>query len=235
MNQIIEHETVQQGMKSFEVLKGLLNIQKKLAVMGISKDRRTNSTNARFQNYNFRGIDDFYNVISPLLADEGILCIPNVLEQTQTLIQGQNGSTQRQTFVKVKYTFYSALDGSSKSGVSVGEAMDSGDKSLSKAMSMAQKTFLEQAFSIPTKAQPKSQNYQDSTTPQINNSNNVFPTQEELDQFINLLGALGRSYSAFLNKRQLTHEQVTKDILISETHKIEKFLDSQKASNLYVA
>ncbi|WP_454667893.1 ERF family protein [Acinetobacter calcoaceticus] len=240
MNQVIEHGSAQEGMKSFGVLKGLINIKKKLVVMGISKDRRTKSTNPNFQNYNFRGIEDIYNVITPMLAEEGILCLPDVLEQTQTLIQGRNGSTSRLSFVRVRYTLISATDGSSKSGVSVGEAMDSGDKSLSKAMSIAHKTFYEQAFSIPTKPQQKIQNYQDLDSPQLFNNqvstpNNVFPSQEELDQFINLLGALGRSYPAFLKNRQLVHEQVTRDILKNETYKIERYIESQSVSNLYVA
>lgn len=239
MNQVIEHGYTE-GMKSFEVLKGLINIKKKLAVMGISKDRRTKSTNPNFKNFNFRGIDDFYNVISPLLAEEGIICLPDVLEQTQTVIQGRSGSTTRHAFVKVRYTLFSAIDGSSKSGVSIGEAMDSADKSLSKAMSIAHKIFYEQAFSIPTKAQQNNQKYQDSGVTQLANNqlttpDNIFPTQEEFDQFIKLLGALGRSYPAFLNKRQLAHEQVTRDILRNETYKIEKFIESQNVSNLYVA
>lgn len=239
MNQVIEHGYTE-GVKTFEVLKGLINTKKKLAVMGISKDRRTKSSNPNFQNFNFRGIDDFYNVISPLLAEEGIICLPDVLEQTQTVIQGRSGSAMRHSFVRVRYTLFSAIDGSSKSGVSVGEAMDSGDKSLSKAMSIAHKIFYEQAFSIPTKAQQNSQNYQESGTSQLANNqlitpNSIFPTQEEFDQFIKLLGALGRSYPAFLNKRQLAHEQITRDILRNETYKIEKFIESQNVSNLYVA
>jgi hypothetical protein len=241
MNQFILQQDVQLETKGFAVLNGLLNIQKKLAITGIPKDRRTKSTNQRFQNFNFRSIDDFYNAISPLLAEESIICMPDVLEQTQTTIQTPNGSTQRFSFVRVKYTFISCIDGSYKSGVCVGEAMDSADKSLSKAMSIAQKTFFEQAFSIPTTPQENNRFFMGSEIVQINNhqlsenntisSSSTFPTQEEFDQFIKLLGAIGRSYQAYLTKRQLRHEQITRDILRVETSKIEKYINNQNSSN----
>lgn len=49
----------------------------------------------------------------------------------------------------MKFTAY-AEDGSSVSSVTIGEAMDSGDKSMNKAMSTAYKYALMQIFCIPT-------------------------------------------------------------------------------------
>jgi hypothetical protein len=51
--------------------------------------------------------------------------------------------------IKVRYTFYTT-DGSSVESVVVGEAMDSGDKSMNKAMSAAFKYACFQTFCIPT-------------------------------------------------------------------------------------
>jgi hypothetical protein len=49
----------------------------------------------------------------------------------------------------MKFTAYTE-DGSSVSSITVGEAMDSGDKSMNKAMSVAYKYALMQIFCIPT-------------------------------------------------------------------------------------
>lgn len=51
--------------------------------------------------------------------------------------------------MKVKYTFY-AEDGTSVTATVTGEGMDSGDKSLNKAMSIAFKYACFQVFCIPT-------------------------------------------------------------------------------------
>jgi hypothetical protein len=53
------------------------------------------------------------------------------------------------SIITMKFTAY-AEDGSSVSSTTVGEAMDSGDKSMNKAMSTAYKYALMQIFCIPT-------------------------------------------------------------------------------------
>lgn len=53
------------------------------------------------------------------------------------------------SILTIRYTFY-AIDGSSIEVVTIGEAMDSGDKSCNKAMSTAQKYAFFQVFAIPT-------------------------------------------------------------------------------------
>lgn len=114
----------------------------------IGKDRQ----NAQ-QGYKFRGIDDLYNAANAALTKHGVFTVPLVLDMKREERQTQKGGTLLYTILTVKYLFY-ATDGSFFEAITVGEAMDSGDKSCNKAMSAAQKYALLQVFAIPTE-EPK--------------------------------------------------------------------------------
>jgi len=101
------------------------------------------------QRFRFRGIDEVYNSLHPIFAKNKIFTIPEVLEDRQEIRSTKNGGTLTYRILKIKYTCY-ASDGSHISGIVIGEAMDSGDKSSNKAMSVAHKYFLMQLFTIPT-------------------------------------------------------------------------------------
>jgi hypothetical protein len=132
-------------MTDLAVFKAINAVQAALCKEGIAKDRR----NAQ-QGYNFRGIDDIYNTLSGLLADNGLCILPEVLERTQVERITQKGGALFYTTVKVKYTIVSAVDGSQFITATYGEAMDSADKSTNKAMSAAYKYMCLQVFCIPT-------------------------------------------------------------------------------------
>lgn len=110
----------------------------------ISKDRKNTQ-----QNYGFRGIDDMYNALNPILPKYGIFFVPNVLSEKREERATKSGGVLIHTILMVEYTVY-ATDGSSVKLVTVGEAMDSGDKSANKAMSVALKYAVMQLFCIPT-------------------------------------------------------------------------------------
>jgi hypothetical protein len=111
----------------------------------IGKDRRNSQ-----QGYNFRGIDDMYNALHPVLAKHGVYATSEVLRSQREERQTQKGGVITYTILEVKFTFYSDVDGSCVSSTMVGEAMDSADKSSNKAMSAAMKYALMQLFCIPT-------------------------------------------------------------------------------------
>jgi hypothetical protein len=110
----------------------------------VAKSRRNSQ-----QNYNFRGIDDVVNAISPILSKHGILTVPEVQDMRRETITNAKGSQLNYTVATVKYNFY-AEDGSYVTATVLGEGMDSGDKSANKAMSGAYKYALFQVFHIPT-------------------------------------------------------------------------------------
>ena len=52
-------------------------VQRALSHTGIAKDR----TNTQGSGYKFRGIDDVYNAIAPLLADHGLCILPRMISR----------------------------------------------------------------------------------------------------------------------------------------------------------
>lgn len=128
-----------------EVYKAINKVQSELAAVGLAKDRRNT-----MQNYNFRGIDDVYNVLSPLLAKHGLCILPRVLTREVTTHITPKGGTLFYVAVEVEFDFVASSDGSKHVVKTFGEAMDSGDKATNKAMSAAYKYAAFQAFAIPT-------------------------------------------------------------------------------------
>ena len=101
------------------------------------------------QGYEYRGIDAVMNAVNPALTKNRVFVAPEVLEMTREERQTSKGTLLIYSVAKVKYTFY-AEDGSSITAVVIGEGMDSGDKSMNKAMSAAFKYALFQVLCIPT-------------------------------------------------------------------------------------
>ncbi len=132
-------------MENKHVYIAINNVQAELAKEGISKSRK----NAQ-QGYSFRGIDDIYGAISPLLAKEGLVILPhyserNVVEKTTT-----KGGALFYVTVKGTFEIVDSKDGSSTTCETYGEAMDSADKATNKAMSAAYKYVCLQTFCVPT-------------------------------------------------------------------------------------
>ena len=131
-----------------KVYKAINNVQADLSVLGITKDRR----NMQGSGYNFRGIDDVYNTIAPLLAKHGLCILPRVLSRECVERVSQKGGALFYVTVNAEFDFVSAEDGTKHTVKTFGEAMDSGDKATNKAMSAAYKYACFQAFSIPTES-----------------------------------------------------------------------------------
>lgn len=107
-----------------------------------------NNTN-KIQNYKFRGVDDVMNALHPAMVKNHVFVAPEVLEEKREERTTSKGGLLIYSVVKVKYVFYTD-DGSSVETIVIGEAMDSGDKSMNKAMSTAFKYACFQIFCIPT-------------------------------------------------------------------------------------
>jgi len=130
------------------VYKAINAVQNELSKTGITKDR----TNTQGSGYKFRGIDDVYNAIAPLLAKHGLCILPRVLSRTCDERVSKNGGALFYVTVDSEFDFVCAEDGSKHTVKTFGEAMDSGDKATNKAMSAAYKYACFQAFSIPTES-----------------------------------------------------------------------------------
>jgi hypothetical protein len=111
----------------------------------IGKDQKNTQ-----QGFQYRGIDQVYNAINPILAKHGVYMTAEVLGKTREERTNKNGTVLAFTCLRMRYHFH-AEDGSSVSTEAEGEGMDSGDKSSNKAMAVAHKYALLQAFCVPTK------------------------------------------------------------------------------------
>ena len=116
-----------------------------LAREGISKSRKNEQ-----QNFKFRGIDDVYNAIAPIVATAKLCILPRVVERTVTERPTKSGGVSTYAVLTVEFDLVSAVDGSTHTIRTMGEAMDTADKATNKAMSAATKYACIIAFQIPT-------------------------------------------------------------------------------------
>lgn len=135
-----------------KVYQAINAVQGALAKTGIAKTR-TNSQGAGFK---FRGIDDVYNAIAPLLADHGLCILPRMLSRVCEERISKSGGALFYVTVEAEFDFVAMEDGSKHTVKTYGEAMDSGDKATNKAMSSAYKYACFQSFAIPLEGEPDS-------------------------------------------------------------------------------
>ena len=128
-----------------KVYAAIAAVTAELASSGIAKARN----NAQ-EGYKFRGIDDIYNALSPLIARHRLCILPRILERQCEERRGTNGDPLFCVTIRVAFDFVSAEDGSKHVVELYGEAMDQGDKATAKAMAAAYKYAAIQTFCIPT-------------------------------------------------------------------------------------
>ena len=128
-----------------KVYQAINAVQAALAVEGIGKTRKNDA-----QGYKFRGIDEVYNALAPLLAKHGLCILPRCTERICVERTNAKGTALFYVTVRAEFDFVASEDGSKHTVTTYGEAMDSGDKATNKAMSAAYKYAAMQAFSIPT-------------------------------------------------------------------------------------
>ena len=113
-------------------------------IPSIGKDNRNKD-----QGFQYRGIDDVYNALHPLLAKHKVFMAPTVLSRTSEDRTTAKGGVMQCVTLSVEYRFFHA-DGSSISCTVMGEGRDTSDKATNKAMAAAHKYALLQTFCIPT-------------------------------------------------------------------------------------
>ena len=146
------------------IYESIANVMKK--VKAIDKTRKNQQ-----QNFMFRGIDDVMNELHQLFAEEGVFILPKVqcFDVSEKITEKIDPYTKQSKKSILYYTratinfHFTAKDGSEVVTTNVGEAMDSGDKGMNKAMSIALKYALMQMLLIPT----AEDNDPDGTTPPL--------------------------------------------------------------------
>lgn len=133
---------------TISVYAAISSVQKQLSQLGIAKDKRNQQ-----QGFNFRGIDDVYNAIAPMLSAAGLCILPRVISREFAERTTSKGGKLYITHVHMEFDFVGP-DGSKHTISAYGEGMDSGDKSTPKAMSAAHKYAILQTFTVPTEGMP---------------------------------------------------------------------------------
>lgn len=157
-------------------------------VTSIGKNKKNQA-----QGYSFRGIDDVYAALQKPLAEHGVFFIPEIESFIREEKTSKNGGLLTCTIIKAKFTFY-APDGSHVTASTLGESMDSADKSANKAMSAALKYALLQTFCIPTEELKDSEH--DNPEPMAKRSSATSSPKQQPDQ-ITPSSATGNDVFAF--------------------------------------
>lgn len=146
-------------MENQQIFSALVKINRQVGSIGKNQKNQQ-------QNFKYRGIDDVMNELHGLFAEHGVIVVPTVLSSTRTERVNKSGTLMFDTLAEIEFTFY-AEDGSNISAIVRGEAMDSGDKGMNKAMSVALKYALLEMFLIPTEEQkdPDAQTHEVIPTP----------------------------------------------------------------------
>ncbi len=116
-------------------------------IKAIGKDQKNNQ-----QGWKFRGIDDVMTSLHDILAESGIFLLTecHIDQMMREDRETRNGTALTYTILPITFHFVSAEDGSEVTVTTIGEGMDSGDKGINKAESIALKYACLQAFMIPT-------------------------------------------------------------------------------------
>lgn len=178
------------------------------------------------QGFNFRGIDDVYNRVGPIMAKHGVFSVPQVVETHQELIEitNKSGQVKKMNHVRVTVMYdFCASDGSSIRLVVAGESMDSGDKAVSKAMAIAHKYAFFQLFSIPVAGEdPDAESHDLNEGPSGQNGNGHSPLKT-------MEGILDRAVASELITPQDKEEYLSKATQYQSDKALVGYLNAVKA------
>jgi hypothetical protein len=157
----------------------------------------TKSEKNQQQGFKFRGIDNVMNELHELFAKNEVFILQEVQGFTTENRPTKSGGTNTFTRATVKFR-YITTDGSCVETVNVGEAMDSGDKGMNKAMSIALKYSLLQMFLIPTE-EPKDP---DATTPEETDCFAMAEQEVNAAQTVETLQSIWQNYTVLQGDRR---------------------------------
>jgi len=164
--------------------------------------RKTGRNNQ--QNYNFRGIDAVLSAVGPALRANNVTVVPTAESVETERYETKGNALMQGVIVRMRYTVYGP-SGDSFVGSAYGQAADSGDKAVPKAMSVAYRSFLLQALTVPTDdPEPDMYSHERAVSYQ---ENPLFAVRRRLDE---LAGERGRPFiAAALQARGTSAETAT--------------------------
>ena len=136
---------------------------KMAAVLADTQPVEKNGMNQQ-QGFKFRSIDDTVASVRKALIKHNVAIVPEVVNVEKSTYQTKSGAVMNVSDVLVNYSFI-AEDGSSVVATMAGQASDSGDKAVSKALSMAFKYLCFQTFLCGTDGDPDAEVAPEAVTP----------------------------------------------------------------------
>lgn len=130
------------------------------AVMAdLSEIRKNERSGVGGPSYIFRGIDTVMNAVGPVLRRHGVVVVPTkIVEAKHRDFTSDKNKLTHEAIITVAYRIYGP-DGDHMDGESIGESADWSDKATTQAMSVAYRTFLLQATTMPTDAPEPDERY----------------------------------------------------------------------------
>lgn len=130
------------------IQQSLVMAMREIAAKGIGKNSKASTGGA---SYAYRGIDAAMSEMSPVLVNAGITVTPRYSELSLSeRVRGAPADGKYSRCVTLKGTFtFAAEDGSSVTAEAYGESIDTGDKAVIKAQTVAFRTVLFQQFIVP--------------------------------------------------------------------------------------
>jgi hypothetical protein len=127
-------------------------------VRAVGKDSKNTSQG---QGFMFRGIDAVMDAVGPAFRRHGVVVVPRKIKAIEytTVTVGAKQTVMASVRLQMVYRWFGPLGDHYDTEVP-GEAFDSGDKGTAKAMSVAYRTLLIQALTLPTgDRDPESDSY----------------------------------------------------------------------------
>lgn len=184
------------------VLASIGNVMRDIGAIG--KDQQN-----KHQGYMFRGIDQVYDAVHPLLVQNKLVIVPKMVKaDVDKIDKGYH------VCIHAEFSFVHTEDGSIFTfGPFIGEAADFSDKAASKAMSMAYKYFIFQAFCIPLEEGAKDRDG-DFSTPEVKHNNE---SKDELNQLKSeLLAKVQKQFECTAEDAKLRIRTTAKEYLGTE-------------------
>lgn len=128
------------------VYRAISRVMDEIGRLGMGKDGYNQS-----QKFAFRGIDQVYEVLNPLMVKHGLMILPRYGAVQRDQYTTKSGGTMFSVSIPGEFDIVCAEDGSKHTVCIIGEGMDTGDKATNKAMSVAYKYAALQIFCIPVK------------------------------------------------------------------------------------
>lgn len=124
------------------------------ALQGVMEDIKSLEKNGAapkaMGGYKFLAVDDVLKEVRPHLVKHKIIVLPQLVNTDNHVIQQDGGRISTKVFLTFDFHFVSTEDGSEVVVTVVGEANDTGDKTVRKATTSAHKIALIQAFTLIT-------------------------------------------------------------------------------------